>query len=115
MSLRELFPCPCCRLPTLDAPGQGDVCPECGWEDDGQDDTDADVVRGGPNGARSLTEARAAYQEAVAQSPDDQDSLAAGGPGLWWAMALRKAAAAGVPVPNFDLDADPELELPDAG
>ena len=78
MSFSELFPCPCCGLPTIDAQGQNDVCPECGWEDDGQDDADADVVRGGPNGARSLTEARAVYQEAVAQSPDNPDSFAAG-------------------------------------
>lgn len=38
-----------------------DPCGECGWEDDGQDDHDADVVRGGPNGRQSLTDARAAY------------------------------------------------------
>ncbi|MGW4819347.1 CPCC family cysteine-rich protein [Streptomyces sp. NPDC004227] len=30
----------------------------CFWEDDGQDDHDADRVRGGPNGRLSLTEAR---------------------------------------------------------
>ena len=34
----------------------------CFWEDDGQDDYDADVVRDGPNGALSLTEARAIYR-----------------------------------------------------
>jgi hypothetical protein len=28
------------------------------WEDDGQDDHDADEVRGGPNGDLSLTQAR---------------------------------------------------------
>ena len=33
----------------------------CFWEDDGQDDWDADVMRGGPNGLLSLTEARANY------------------------------------------------------
>jgi hypothetical protein len=27
--------------------------PVCFWEDDGQDDHDADLVRGGPNGALS--------------------------------------------------------------
>jgi len=31
------------------------------WEDDGQDDHDADEVRGGPNGSLSLTQARANY------------------------------------------------------
>lgn len=30
----------------------------CWWEDDGQDNGDADVVRGGPNGELSLTNAR---------------------------------------------------------
>jgi hypothetical protein len=37
------------------------MCPVCFWEDDGQDDADADVIRGGPNGQLSLTEARANY------------------------------------------------------
>jgi hypothetical protein len=35
----------------------------CFWEDDGQDDYDADVVRGGPNGVLSLTQARANYRQ----------------------------------------------------
>jgi hypothetical protein len=39
-----------------------DICPVCFWEDDGQDDYDADVVRGGPNAALSLSEARSNYQ-----------------------------------------------------
>lgn len=30
----------------------------CWWEDDGQNDHDADVIRGGPNGSLSLTQAR---------------------------------------------------------
>jgi hypothetical protein len=34
----------------------------CFWEDDGQDDHDADMVRGGPNANLSLTEARANYR-----------------------------------------------------
>lgn len=38
-----------------------ELCPVCFWEDDGQDDHDADEVRGGPNGTLSLTEARANY------------------------------------------------------
>ena len=33
----------------------------CFWEDYGQDDHDAEVVRGGPNGSLSLQEARANY------------------------------------------------------
>jgi hypothetical protein len=104
-------PCPCCRLRTLDATAQNDVCPECGWEDDGQGDDDADAVRGGANGARSLTEARAMYEETLRQLSDHRDSYAEGGPGVWWAMALRQTAAAGmVPMPRFDWDAEPELD-----
>jgi hypothetical protein len=38
------------------------MCPVCWWEDDGQDDRDADEVRGGPNGVLSLTQARANYR-----------------------------------------------------
>jgi hypothetical protein len=51
--------CPCCQLPTLTTRGEYDICPVCWWEDDGQDDADADLVRGGPNGRYSLTRARA--------------------------------------------------------
>ncbi len=53
--------CPCCGCKTLDERGGYDICPVCFWEDDGQDDYDADVVRGGPNGSLSLTAARANY------------------------------------------------------
>ncbi|MGJ4881685.1 MULTISPECIES: CPCC family cysteine-rich protein [unclassified Bradyrhizobium] len=42
--------------------GGFEICPVCYWEDDGQDDHDADLVRGGPNGALSLTEARANFK-----------------------------------------------------
>ncbi|WP_245871392.1 CPCC family cysteine-rich protein [Asanoa hainanensis] len=55
--------CPCCRYPTLDGRGHFEICFACGWEDDGQDDEDAETVRGGPNGSRSLTDARRAYAE----------------------------------------------------
>jgi hypothetical protein len=55
------FPCPCCGCRTLDARGDYDICPVCFWEDDGQDDHDADVVRGGPNGSLSLARARDNY------------------------------------------------------
>jgi hypothetical protein len=55
------FACPCCRNLTLSERGGWDICPVCFWEDDGQDDHDAAVVRGGPNGALSLEEARRNY------------------------------------------------------
>jgi tRNA threonylcarbamoyladenosine biosynthesis protein TsaE len=55
------YPCPCCGNVTLPERGAFDICPVCFWEDDGQDDADADIVRGGPNGALSLTDARRNY------------------------------------------------------
>ena len=55
--------CPCCFCKTLGERDVFDICPVCFWEDDGQDDHDADVVRGGPNGMLSLTQARANYRE----------------------------------------------------
>jgi hypothetical protein len=55
------YRCPCCHKRTVDEPGGFDICPVCYWEDDGQDDHDADIVRGGPNGALSLTKARENY------------------------------------------------------
>jgi len=48
------YSCPCCGHITLSERGAYEICGECGWEDDGQDDHDAHLVRGGPNG-------RAAY------------------------------------------------------
>jgi hypothetical protein len=56
-----VYPCPCCGYLTLDERGAYEICPVCFWEDDGQDDADADVVRGGPNRALSLSQARENY------------------------------------------------------
>lgn len=56
------FRCPCCGCLTLPEWGGYDICQVCYWEDDGQDDHDADVVRDGPNGRLSLTQARANYR-----------------------------------------------------
>jgi hypothetical protein len=55
------YPCPCCGFLTLPERGAYDICQVCFWEDDGQDDHDADDVRGGPNGTLSLTEARSNF------------------------------------------------------
>jgi hypothetical protein len=45
--------CPCCGYRT------GCItCPVCYWTDDGQNDSDAEIVRGGPNGGLSLSHAR---------------------------------------------------------
>jgi hypothetical protein len=63
----SLYPCPCCGRRTLPERGGYDICGVCGWEDDGQDDYDADLARGGPNGNLSLTQARQAFREEVAK------------------------------------------------
>lgn len=55
------YTCPCCSYLTLKERGGFNICPVCFWEDDGQDDQDADVVRGGPNGSKSLSSARKNY------------------------------------------------------
>ncbi|SET57466.1 Cysteine-rich CPCC [Nonomuraea wenchangensis] len=57
------YTCPCCFHPTLQYRGGFGFCEECWWEDDGQDDHNADVVMGGPNGSASLTEERRRYRE----------------------------------------------------
>lgn len=55
---RGPYACPCCGYLTLGERGGWGICAVCFWEDDGQDDPHADVVRGGPNGALSLSQAR---------------------------------------------------------
>lgn len=50
--------CPCCHYLTLETSGGFEICQVYYWEDDGQGDHDADVMRGGPNGDISLTEGR---------------------------------------------------------
>src|SRR5437870_13916645 len=54
----KTFRCPCCMHKTLHSRGAFEICPVCFWEDDGQDDHDADGVRGGPNSTLSLSDAR---------------------------------------------------------
>ena len=56
------YNCPCCGYNTLGERGGYEICQVCFWEDDGQDDQDADVVRGGPNDALSLSQARTNFQ-----------------------------------------------------
>jgi Cysteine-rich CPCC len=55
------YTCPCCGHATLTERGAYEICSECGWEDDGQDEHDSAVVRGGPNGPVSLDQARRQY------------------------------------------------------
>jgi len=67
--IAEKVRCPCCASRTLRERGVDDICQVCWWHDDGQDDVDADEVRGGPNGNISLTQARASYREIGASDP----------------------------------------------
>ena len=61
--------CLCCGCRTLTVPGVFELCPVCWWQDDGQDDSDADVVRGTVNGELSLAEARNNFQICGAAHP----------------------------------------------
>ena len=60
---RKAYRCPCCKFKTLYGRGQDEICPVCFWHDDGQDEDDADEVRGGPNHSLSLRQARQNYKE----------------------------------------------------
>jgi hypothetical protein len=62
----KTYQCPCCGYKTLYERGGYEICKVCFWEDDGQDDHDADDVRGGPNGVLSLKQARLNYLEFAA-------------------------------------------------
>ncbi|RST00436.1 hypothetical protein EF910_31510 [Streptomyces sp. WAC07149] len=85
----EVFDCPCCFQPTLESSACFEICGECGWEDDGQDDAEADRVWGGPNGSQSLTDARREYRKWVSEAARDPDgsSVTRGGAGAWWTAA----------------------------
>ena len=61
--MNRALPCPCCGERTLSERAAFEICPVCSWEDDGQTERDADVVRGGPNGTLSLADARQLYAE----------------------------------------------------
>ena len=73
--------CPCCGYRTLDERGGYDICPVCYWEDDGQDDEDADVVKGGPNGDLSLTQARQNFKKYGAADIRDLSAVRSPNPG----------------------------------
>ena len=72
--------CPCCFCLTLSERGSFDICPVCYWEDDGQDEYDADVLRGGPNGNLSLTRARLNYEKFGASKKHVLDYVRKPGP-----------------------------------
>jgi hypothetical protein len=67
------YACPRCRFVTLSQRGYYEICPVCFWEDEGQDDHDANEIRGGPNRALSLTQARRNF---VSFGASDERSLA---------------------------------------
>lgn len=57
-SYNSLKKCPCCGYKTLSIGHLYQTCFLCNWEDDGQNDTDAYIVKKGPNGIYSLKMAR---------------------------------------------------------
>ena len=69
MEKQTRFRCPCCGYRTLSAPESMALCPVCWWEDDGQEDMDADVVRLTVNGDLSLTDAREHFRRFGAAHP----------------------------------------------
>jgi hypothetical protein len=62
------YRCPCCGYKTLHGRGQEEICPVCFWHDDGQDEHDADQIRGGPNYELSLSQARENFRQIRASS-----------------------------------------------
>lgn len=60
---RKSYRCPCCKFKTLFGRGSYEICPVCFWEDDGQDEHDAEEVRGGPNHDLSLRQAQINFRE----------------------------------------------------
>ncbi|MET7368787.1 CPCC family cysteine-rich protein [Streptomyces sp. NPDC005566] len=92
------YPCPCCKLPTLDERVAWEICHECSWEDDGQDDLNADEVWGGPNGSESLTDARLDYaQYAATRRATDPRSVVNGGQGRWLEACVAYRVSRGLP------------------
>ena len=74
----DRVPCPCCGYPTIDERGSYEICELCRWEDDGQDDTDASEIRGGPNQDFSLTEARANFAKHLGMYSPARDTRIGG-------------------------------------
>ncbi|MHA5051546.1 CPCC family cysteine-rich protein [Streptomyces sp. SD15] len=56
------YRCPCCGFITLTERAAFEICDVCYWEDDGQDERDADEVRGGPHHDLSLRQARRNFE-----------------------------------------------------
>jgi hypothetical protein len=99
------FTCPCCGYPTLPERSAYDICPLCWWEDDGQDETDQAVVRGGSNQDFSLSEARANFDRYALMYPPDRDRRVSGGDSAAAIAAKHRAINAfdAMLVPGADL------------
>lgn len=72
--ISKRFPCPCCGYPTLTAQNEWEICILCHWEDDGQDDSSANQILGGPNGKYSLTMARKNFEKYLIMYSPDSDT-----------------------------------------
>ena len=72
-NISSRFRCPCCGYPTLAESASYEICELCNWEDDGQSDSDANVVRGGPNADYSLAEARQNFAKYRVMYRPDRD------------------------------------------
>ena len=72
------YACPCCGYPTLGSLGEFEICSLCCWEDDGQGDADADLVKGGPNQSFSLVEARENFERYMVKYSPELDTRAGG-------------------------------------
>src|SRR5436309_2352246 len=70
--------CPCCGYPMLSESAADEICRLCNWQDDGQDDSNADEVRGGPNRSYSLTEARENFEQYLVIFPPEDDPRTGG-------------------------------------
>lgn len=71
----QLLPCPCCGYQTLDSHGDYNICKICWWEDDGQDNSDASQILGGPNYGMSLTRSRINFLRYGIYDPSREDLL----------------------------------------
>ena len=74
---KQSYRCPCCGFLTLYGRGEEEICPVCFWHDDGQDNHDAEEVRGGPNYDLSLATARKNFREFCAVQRKHRESVRA--------------------------------------
>lgn len=85
MSVVILVECPICKYLTLHQRGKYEICPVCGWEDEGDEAyKDPSESTDGPNGNMSLDEARknfksqayeGSYKRIIDLTQDELDDL----------------------------------------